>query len=93
MSNPWLKKNPFMSLWLSGFNTVANTARGHAVAATKAAGTAAAKQGANAWLDFWTQAMPPKAPAADAAPAHRTTARKTATKKTATRRTTARKAR
>jgi poly(hydroxyalkanoate) depolymerase family esterase len=27
MSNPWLKKNPFMSMWLSGANSVANTAR------------------------------------------------------------------
>ena len=27
MANPWLKKNPFMSMWLSGANSIANTAR------------------------------------------------------------------
>ena len=30
MTNPWLKKNPFMSMWLSGANVVMNTARAHA---------------------------------------------------------------
>jgi len=28
MMNPWLKKNPFLSMWLSGANTVASSARG-----------------------------------------------------------------
>ena len=28
MKNPWLKKNPLMSLWLSGANKVAGAARG-----------------------------------------------------------------
>jgi hypothetical protein len=32
MPNPWLKKNPFMSLWLSGANRIAGTMRGHASA-------------------------------------------------------------
>ena len=32
MSNPWLKKNPFMSMWLSTANRVAGTLRGHATA-------------------------------------------------------------
>ncbi len=32
MSNPWLKKNPFLSLWLSGANKVAGTARGQLTA-------------------------------------------------------------
>lgn len=30
MANPWLKKNPFMSMWLSTANRVAGTLRGHA---------------------------------------------------------------
>ncbi len=30
MPNPWLKKNPFMSLWLSTANRVAGTLRGKA---------------------------------------------------------------
>ena len=32
MSNPWLKKNPFMSLWLSTANRVAGSLRGQATA-------------------------------------------------------------
>jgi hypothetical protein len=51
MKNPWTKKNPFLSMWLSGANAVAGSARGQA--------TAAAKRGTVA---FWTAALqPPKA--------------------------------
>lgn len=35
MKNPWLKKNPLMSMWLSGANKVAGAARGRASAETK----------------------------------------------------------
>lgn len=28
MSNPWLKKNPFMSMWLSSANRIAGSLRG-----------------------------------------------------------------
>jgi hypothetical protein len=35
MSNPWLKKNPYMSLWLSGAHAVAGSARSRASAETK----------------------------------------------------------
>ena len=41
MSNPWLKKNPFMSMWLSAANSVANTARGRITAEAKRQSTAA----------------------------------------------------
>ena len=30
MANPWLKKNPFMSMWLSTANRVAGSLRGQA---------------------------------------------------------------
>jgi hypothetical protein len=30
MSNPWLKKNPFMSMWLSGANRMAGMMRSQA---------------------------------------------------------------
>jgi hypothetical protein len=54
MSNPWLKKNPFMSMWFSAFNTAANTMRGQAVAQTlrqvAAATTLATKALVDAWL-------------------------------------------
>jgi len=32
MSNLWLKKNPFMSMWLSTANRVAGSLRGQAIA-------------------------------------------------------------
>lgn len=35
MSNPWLKKNPFMSMWLSAANRMAGTLRGQATAQAK----------------------------------------------------------
>ena len=35
MSNPWLKKNPFMSMWLSGANRIAGSARSQVAAETK----------------------------------------------------------
>ena len=35
MSNPWLKKNPFMSMWLSGANRVAGSARSQVAAEAK----------------------------------------------------------
>ena len=51
MKNPWTKKNPFMSMWLSGANRVAGSARGQA--------SAAAKRQA---VDFWMSALTPPKP-------------------------------
>ena len=48
MSNPWLKKNPFMSMWLSAANRAAGTFRGQATAAVKQAGNEAMKAGLSA---------------------------------------------
>ncbi|HEY0419875.1 MAG TPA: hypothetical protein VGC80_10180 [Acetobacteraceae bacterium] len=45
MANPWTKKNPFLSIWLSAANAFAGAARGAMTAAAKrqmAAGTKAA---------------------------------------------------
>jgi hypothetical protein len=35
MRNPWITKNPFMSVWLSSANKVMGSARGQATAAAK----------------------------------------------------------
>ncbi len=56
MSNPWLKKNPFMSMWFSNANRVANTVRAQSVAqARKQArpNTAASFNAAQAIMDIW----------------------------------------
>jgi hypothetical protein len=57
MSNPWLKKNPFMSMWLSGANRVAHGARGRIAAEAKRQSTAAVNKAANDIFSVWTDAM------------------------------------
>ena len=53
MANPWLKKNPFMSMWLSTANRVAGSLRGQT--------TAQARRQVKAQI---ADAPPPPAPAA-----------------------------
>lgn len=57
MSNPWLKKNPFLSMWLSGANSVGNAARGQVAAAAKRQANTAVKQATTEAFNFWGQAM------------------------------------
>jgi putative copper export protein len=59
MTNPWLKKNPFMSLWLSGVNKVAGSMRGHAAAQAKRQAAAATTNATRGILSFWTGALAP----------------------------------
>lgn len=47
MSNPWLKKNPFMSMWLSWANRMAGTMRGQATAQAKRQISAAVTKATN----------------------------------------------
>lgn len=57
MANPWLKKNPFMSMWLSGASAVAGSLRGRAAGqATREAATAMTKATKDAF-DFWTAVL------------------------------------
>lgn len=44
-------KNPFMSMFLSGANKIANTARGQATAAVKREATKNTRQATKAWTD------------------------------------------
>jgi hypothetical protein len=62
MTNPWLKKNPFMGMWLSAFNRAANTARGHATSQTKRQATAAATQARKSFVDAWLGVSPKPKP-------------------------------
>ena len=57
MSNPWLKKNPFLSMWLSGANSVANSARGKIAAEAKRQSTTAITKATNDMFSLWTGAM------------------------------------
>lgn len=57
MRNPWLKKNPFLSLWLSAANSVANTARAKATVAVRRQSAAAVSKASQSALQFWTAAL------------------------------------
>jgi hypothetical protein len=64
MTNPWLKKNPFMSLWLSGANRVAGSMRGQVSAQAKrqsaTAMTNATKDMFNLWGGSFAASPPAK---------------------------------
>jgi hypothetical protein len=52
-----ISKNPFMSMWLSAANRVANTGRGAFTAAAKRQQTAMANEATKSVLGFWSKAM------------------------------------
>jgi hypothetical protein len=57
MTNPWLKKNPFLSMWLSGANTVASSARGRIASEAKRQSTIAVNKAVSEMFTVWTDAM------------------------------------
>lgn len=61
MSNPWLKKNPLMSLWLSSANRVAGSLRGQATAQVRRQTQAAVAEATREGLRLWSQAVAPAA--------------------------------
>ena len=54
MRNPWLKKNPFMSLWLSGANSVMGAARGRVTAEARRQSAAMMAEATRQTMRFWT---------------------------------------
>ena len=61
MANPWTKKNPLLSMWLSGANAVAGKARSAGAAEAKRQQTSLAKQTASFWSGGLLGATKPKA--------------------------------
>jgi hypothetical protein len=63
MKNPWLKKNPAMSMWLSAANSVAGSVRGKASAQAKRHANKMIADSNAQIIDFWTgkAARSPKA--------------------------------
>jgi hypothetical protein len=57
MRNPWLKKNPFMSMWLSGANAMLGAARGQASAEAKRQAAAMTAKAAKQTMRFWSSVM------------------------------------
>jgi hypothetical protein len=63
MQNPWLKKNPMMSMWLSGANAVMGSARSRATAEGKRQAATIMAEGTKQMVSFWTggvMASPPR---------------------------------
>jgi hypothetical protein len=74
MSNPWLKKNPFMSMWLSSANRVAGSMRGRLAGEVKRQSAQATREASNDWIKLWTGAA--TAPLSFPSPAKRKKSRK-----------------
>ena len=62
MRNPFLTKNPFMSMWLSGANRVAGSMRGHAAAQAKRQSAAVVSKATKDVVDLWGSALSPWPP-------------------------------
>ncbi len=58
--NPWLTKNPFMSLWLSGANKVAGAAKGQVMAAGRKQQQAVVREATKVWMAPWLGSGKPK---------------------------------
>jgi len=54
MKNPWLKKNPLMSMWMSGANAVLGSARARAAGHVKRQSTTMMTEGARQMIRFWS---------------------------------------
>jgi hypothetical protein len=57
LKNPWTKRNPYLSMWLSAANTVAGTARSRLTAASKRQAATMMTRGAAQAADFWTKVL------------------------------------
>lgn len=63
MKNPWMKKNPFMSMWLSGANAVAGSVRSRTQAEANRQATTMMTQGMQEMLKFWSGGVMSSPPA------------------------------
>jgi hypothetical protein len=54
MKNPWLKKNPLMSMWMSGANAVLGSARSRVMAEAKRQSDAMMAESIRQMFRFWT---------------------------------------
>lgn len=54
MSNPWTKKNPLMSMWLSSANRAMGATRGQVASAAKRQIAATQAEAVQQIVDFWS---------------------------------------
>lgn len=57
MKNPWTKRNPLLSMWLSGANTVLGSARSRAVAESKRQAATAMTKTTRQLMELWTNPL------------------------------------
>lgn len=62
MANPWTKRNPALSLFLSGANAWAGAARGVLTREARRQQAAAMSTGAKQLVSFWAAALKPPSP-------------------------------
>jgi hypothetical protein len=60
MKNPWAKKNPFMSMWLSGANAMLGAARVRATAEGRRQATNTMNRTAKQMAEMWTAPLAPR---------------------------------
>jgi len=59
LRNPWARKNPFLSMWLSGANAVLGSTRARATAEARRQASMAAAEGFRQMMHLWTGMAPP----------------------------------
>lgn len=57
MKNPWLKKNPWLSMWLSGANAMLGVARSQMTAEANRQMSAISRTAAQKNAELWTGGM------------------------------------
>jgi hypothetical protein len=60
MKNPWTKRNPFMSMWLSAANSVLGRARGPVEAQAAQQRAVMTKQATRFWTGAWLVDVKPR---------------------------------
>ena len=60
MRNPWTKRNPFLSMWLSGVNKAASVARGQVAAEANKQRANLTRDTSRIWSNSWFPAAKPK---------------------------------
>jgi hypothetical protein len=54
MANPWMKKSPLLSMFLSGANAASGRARGLWMQQARGHQTTMVKQATRSWVELWT---------------------------------------
>jgi hypothetical protein len=62
LKNPWIKRNPLLSMWMSGANAAMGRARGQAIAEGRRQAAFAVAAGTKKRIQFWTDATTASSP-------------------------------